>query len=96
MLGASNPPDLGTKHLDGGSSRRALEKCHCYVREGRSGIALRAEVQETTRHHPEVSFLTMQLKLIRSRNRNLDKDDSGRSDSDGTETAAGPNGANPP
>ena len=52
--GASNPADLGTKHLDGGSIRRALEKCHCYIREGRFGIVLRAEVQEITRQHPEV------------------------------------------
>ena len=41
-----------TKHLDGGSIRRALEKCHCYFREDRYGIALRAEVQEITRQHP--------------------------------------------
>ena len=44
ILGASNLADLGTRHFDGGSVRRALEKCHCYVRQGRSGIALRAEV----------------------------------------------------
>ena len=31
----SNPADLGTKHLDGGSTRRALESCHCYILEGR-------------------------------------------------------------
>ena len=37
--GISNPADLGTKHLDGGSSRRALEKCHCNIRDGRAGIA---------------------------------------------------------
>ena len=52
--GVSTPADLGTKHLDGGSIRRALERCHCYIREGSSGIALRAEVQEITRPHPEV------------------------------------------
>ena len=46
--------DLGTKHLDGGSTRRALERCHCYIREGRAGVALRAEVQEITKFHPEV------------------------------------------
>ena len=51
--GASNSVDLGAKHLDGGSIRRALERCHCYAREGRCGIALRAEVQEITRPHPE-------------------------------------------
>ena len=44
ILGASNLADLGTRHFDGGSIRRALERCHCYVRQGRSGIALRAEV----------------------------------------------------
>ena len=54
ILGVSNLPDLGTKHLDGGSIRRALERCPCYIREGRSGIALRADVQEITRPHPEV------------------------------------------
>ena len=52
--GISNPADLGTKHFDGGSIRRALERCHCYIREGRAGIALRAEVQGTTKSHPEV------------------------------------------
>ena len=52
--GAPNPADLGTKHLDGGSVRRALERCHCYIREGRSGIAVQAEVQEITRSRPEV------------------------------------------
>ena len=52
--GISKPADLGTKHLDGGSIQRALERCHCYVREGRSGVALQAEVQEITRPHPEV------------------------------------------
>ena len=48
IFGISNPADLGTKHLDGGSMRRALERCHCYIHEGRAGIALRAEVQEIT------------------------------------------------
>ena len=52
--GVSNPEDIGTKHLDGGSIRRALERCHCYTGEGRAGIALRAEVQEITKSHPEV------------------------------------------
>ena len=52
--GISNPADLGTKHLDGGSIRRALERCHCYIRERKSGIALRAEVQGLTRPHLEV------------------------------------------
>ena len=50
--GASNPADLGTEHLDGGSIRRALERCHCCIREGRAGM--RAEVQEITKFHPEV------------------------------------------
>ena len=50
----TNLADLGTKHLDGGSIRKALEKCHCYVRDGRAGIVLRAEVQDITRQHPEV------------------------------------------
>ena len=54
IRGASDPADLGTKHLDGGSIRRALERCHCYIREGRAGIALRAEEQEITKSHPEV------------------------------------------
>ena len=37
--GVSNPPHLGTKHLDGGLIQRALERCHCYVRglESRCG-----------------------------------------------------------
>ena len=52
--GVSNLADLETKHLDGGSIRRTLERFYCYIREGRFGIALRAEVQEITRHHPEV------------------------------------------
>ena len=54
ITGVSNRADLGTKHLDGGSIRRALERCHCYIREGRAGVALRAEVQEITKSHPEV------------------------------------------
>ena len=52
--GVSNPTDLGTKHFDGGSIRRVLERRHCYIREGTPGIALRAEVEEITRLHPEV------------------------------------------
>ena len=51
--GVSNA-DLGTKHLDGGSLPRTLERCHCYIHEGRAGIVLRAEVQEITKSHPEV------------------------------------------
>ena len=50
----SNLADLGTKHLAGETIRRVLERCHCYICEGRAGIALRAEVQEITRSHPEV------------------------------------------
>ena len=50
--GISNPGDLGTKHLDGGSIRRALERCHCYICEGTAGIALRAGVPEKTRSYP--------------------------------------------
>ena len=42
------------EHLDGGLSRRALERCQCFIREGMAGIALRAEVQEITRTHREV------------------------------------------
>ena len=57
IFGESNPADLRTKHLDGGSIFRALEKCHCHVREGRSGLALRAEEQEITRQHPDVFTL---------------------------------------
>ena len=95
--GASKWADLGTKHLNGESIRRAFEKSHCYVREGRSGIALTAEVQEITRRHPEV-FSMMQVNLTRSQKEtwDLDSNDSGSSDSGGTETAAGPNGMNPP
>ena len=36
------------------TNRRVLERCHCFAREGRSGVALRAEVQEITKPHPEV------------------------------------------
>ena len=39
--------------VDPGRSRK-LEKCHCHVRDGSSGIVLRAEVKETSRQHPEV------------------------------------------
>ena len=70
IRGASRPADLGTKHLDGGSSRRASVKCHCYVRDGRSGIALRPEVQEIVRQHSEVFTLW-----------NLNGNDNGSSDS---------------
>ena len=42
ISGISNPADLGTK-LDGGSIRRALERCRCYIREGRAGIATRSQ-----------------------------------------------------
>ena len=51
-LGASNPADLGTTHLDENSIRKVLEKCHGYIRKGRSRIALLAEVEEVTRQHP--------------------------------------------
>ena len=54
IRGIPNPAGLGTKQIDGESIRRALERCHCYIREGRAGIALRAEVQEITKSHPEV------------------------------------------
>ena len=57
IFGESSLANLRTKHLDGGSILRALEKCHCHVREGRSGLALRAEEQEITRQHPEVFTL---------------------------------------
>ena len=36
------------------SNSLVLERCHCHFREGRSGIALRAGVQEITRSHPDV------------------------------------------
>ena len=52
--GVSNRADLGTKDLHRGSMRRALERSHCYFREGKAGIALRAEVQEISKSHPEV------------------------------------------
>ena len=54
ILGVSNPADLGTEHLVGGSIGRTLESCHCCLRVGRSGIALRSEAQELTKSHPEV------------------------------------------
>ena len=70
ILGVSSPADLGTKHLDGGSIRRALERCHCYIREGRAGIELRAEVQEFTKSHSGFfSLLTMHARLTRSQKR---------------------------
>ena len=53
-LGFSKPADLGSKHLDGASVRRALKRCHCYIREGRAGIALRAEEQGITKFHTVV------------------------------------------
>ena len=54
ILGVSNKAVLGTKHFDGGSIRRTMERCHCCIREGRAGIALRAEVQATTKFHLDV------------------------------------------
>ena len=55
LFGRQPPADLGTKHLDGGSSdEHGNDVCHCFIREGRAGIALRAEVQEITKSHPEV------------------------------------------
>ena len=50
ILGILNLADFGTMHFEGGSIRRALERCHCYVREGRSGIAC----NKIRRLHPEV------------------------------------------
>ena len=75
--GASNP----TEHLDGRSIRRALERCQCYIREGRAGIALRAEVREITISHPEIYSVLVRMKLTRSRKRNwswisIDHEDS--------------------
>ena len=54
IRGIPNPAGLGSRQIDGESIRRALGRCHCYIREGRAGIALRAEVQEITKSHPEV------------------------------------------
>ena len=51
ILGVSNPADLGPLHLDARSIRRALERCHCYIREGRPGNALRSEMQEIMTKH---------------------------------------------
>ena len=95
--GASNPVDLGTKHLDRGSIRRALEKCHCYVREGRSGIALPAEMREITRRHPEVFTFddAVNLTRIQKQDCNLYGNDGGSSDGGGTGIAAGPNDEDP-
>ena len=42
-LEPSNPAEIGTHW-----------RCHCHLRDGRAGIALRAEVQEITKSHPEV------------------------------------------
>ena len=52
-LGASNPADLGTQHLEGGSIRRALEKCH-FLR-----------IQEITRQHSmmQVNLTRSQTQL---------------------------------
>jgi hypothetical protein len=50
--GPENPADLGTKHLDGSSIQRCLEKCRCYIRAGQSDMALRAEVQALDRSRP--------------------------------------------
>ena len=92
--GASNPPDLGTKHLDAGSIRRTLERCHCYVREGSFGSALR--VQELTRPHPDVFILDDAVESDTQAERHIEfgSNDSGSSDSCGTETAAEPFGVN--
>ena len=57
IFGEPNPADLRTKHLDGGSILRALEKYHCYVREGMSGLTFQAEEQEISRQHSEVFTL---------------------------------------
>ena len=79
ISGASNAADLETTHLDGGSTRRAFEKCHCYVREGRSGIALRAEVQEITRQHLEVFVLDDAVELDTQPERDVELGESPRS-----------------
>ena len=47
--GSSNPADTGTKHLDESSIQKVLETCHCYIREGRSGIALRVRKSKKSR-----------------------------------------------
>ena len=95
--GVSNPADLGTKHLDDGSIRRALERCHCYVREVRSGVALRADVQEITRPHPKVITFddAGELETQSETEMESDSNDTGSSDSGETETAAGRNDVNP-
>ena len=91
--GVSNPADLGTKHLDGGSIRRALERCHCFIRDGRSGIALRAEVQENTRPLPEVSTVDDAYDVETQSETEMESIEQRCSE---TATAEVPNGVNPP
>ena len=96
--GISNPADLGTKkHLDGGSIRRALERCHCYVRE--EGLQSRCEqkYKKARDNILKFSLSMMQLNLRRSQKHTWksDSDDTGSSDSGGTETVAGPKWCKP-
>ena len=42
VSGPSNPADMGTKHLSKESIKHCLEKCKCFLRSGRSDLALRA------------------------------------------------------
>ena len=37
---------------------------HSYIRKGRSAIALRAEVQEFTRRHPEAFFVDDKIEFV--------------------------------
>ena len=68
ILGVSNRAHLGTKHLDGGSVRRALERCHCYIREGSAGSRCEQKCQKSRDPILEFSLLTMLAKLTSVKN----------------------------
>ena len=96
--GVSNPADLGTKSLDGGSTRRPLERCHCYIHERRAGIALRADVQEITKSHPVIFTVDHACKVDTPSESKMESEQywSREQRCSETETAERPNGVNPP
>ena len=66
--GISNLADLGTKHLDGGSIRRALKVIATFVKEG---LESRCEqkCEKSQNLILKFSLLTIHVKLTRSRKR---------------------------
>ena len=71
--GVPNPTNLGTKLLGGVSIRRPLERCHCYICEGRSGKALKSPLTRSQKQKWSLNSIVgessgaMKLKQLRTK-----------------------------